>query len=221
MSLKKINLITKNHKKTKRNYLKRMINNKVKCMKISKKYEFHYWDGKRMYGYGGYKYDGRWTNIAKKIIKKYRLTSSSKVLDIGCGKGHLVFELSKILNSSKIYGIDISQHALKNSPKSIRKNLKKVDVRKGIKYKKKYFDLVICTNLIHNLEINDLKFFLVEVMKQSKKTFISTESYRNEKELFNLQCWALTCESFFSEKEWKWVFKEFGYNRDYELIFFE
>ena len=26
------------------------------------------------------------------------------------------------------------------------------------------------------------------------------ESYRNEKELFNLQCWALTCESFFPKR---------------------
>ena len=25
-----------------------------------------------------------------------------------------------------------------------------------------------------------------------------TESYRNNQELFNLQCWALTCETFFS-----------------------
>ena len=49
MSLKKISLITKNHKSTDRNYLKRMINNKIECMKISKKYEFDYWDGKRCY----------------------------------------------------------------------------------------------------------------------------------------------------------------------------
>ena len=66
MGLKKINLITSNHKKTKRNYLERMINNKVDCMKISKKYESAYWDGNRKYGYGGYKYDGRWKPIAKK-----------------------------------------------------------------------------------------------------------------------------------------------------------
>ena len=46
-----------------------------------------------------------------------------------------------------------------------------------------------------------------------------TESYRNEKELFNLQCWALTCETFLSTKEWNWVFKEFKYKGDYELIF--
>ena len=52
---KLINLITSNHKRTKRNYLQRMTNSKVKSMKISKKYSFDYWDGKRSYGYGGYK----------------------------------------------------------------------------------------------------------------------------------------------------------------------
>ena len=28
------------------------------------------------------------------------------------------------------------------------------------------------------------------------------ESYRNEQELFNLQCWALTCEAFFDTAAW-------------------
>ena len=89
-----IKLITTNHKKTKRNYLKRMVNKKVKSMVISKKYSFDYWDGSRSYGYGGYEYDGRWKNVAKKIIKKYKLNKNSKILDLGCGKGHLVYEFS-------------------------------------------------------------------------------------------------------------------------------
>ena len=87
-------------------------------------------------------------------------------------------------------------------------------------FNRNQFDLAISINLIHNLEINFLKKFLKDISIISKKSFISTESYRNEKELFNLQCWALTCESFFSENEWRWVLEEFGYQRDYELIYF-
>ena len=75
----------------------------------------------RKYGYGGYKYDGRWKKVAKKIINKYKLTENSKVLDIGCGKGHLVYELSKILKSKNIYGLDISNYAIKTAPKEIKK----------------------------------------------------------------------------------------------------
>jgi len=129
-----INLITKNHKKTKRNYLKRMMNQKVKCMKTSKKYSFDYWDGKRSYGYGGYYYDGRWKEIAQKIIKKYKLNKYSKVLDVGCGKGHLVYELSKILNSKKIMGLDVSKYAIKKSPQRIRTQLRKFDARKKLNF---------------------------------------------------------------------------------------
>ena len=42
-----------------------------------------------------------------KLIKEYKLNENSKILDIGCGKGFLLYEIwtySKI----KIYGFDIS-----------------------------------------------------------------------------------------------------------------
>jgi len=215
-----IRLISKNHNKTKRNYLRRMANQKVMTMGISKKYAFEYWDGNRKFGYGGYKYDGRWKQIAKKLIKKYKLNQNSKILDIGCGKGHLIFELSKILNSKNVYGIDISSYAKKNSPISIKNKITCLDARKKINYKKDYFDLVISINLIHNFSINDIFYFLKNILHISKKTYLATESYRNDRELFNLQCWALTADSFFSNKEWEWIFKTNNYNRQYELIYF-
>ena len=64
----------------------------------SKKYAFNYWDGKRKYGYGGYKYiPGRWKKVAKNLIKKYKLNNNSKILDVGCGKGFLLYEIKKLL----------------------------------------------------------------------------------------------------------------------------
>ena len=64
--------ISKLHNSTKRNYLERMINDKVSCMQIAKKYGYDYWDGNRKYGYGGYKYiPGRMEKVAKQIIKTY------------------------------------------------------------------------------------------------------------------------------------------------------
>ena len=43
-------------------------------MKESKKFGRNYWDGKRQYGYGGYRYiEGKLEPIAKKLIKKFRL----------------------------------------------------------------------------------------------------------------------------------------------------
>ena len=95
--------------------------------------------------------------------------------------------------------MDISRYAINKSPKIIRKNLKIFDARKKIDFNKK-FDLVISINLIHNFELKDVFSFLKNIISISKKSYISTESYRNEKELYNLQCWALTCESFFLTK---------------------
>ena len=221
MNPKLIRLITRSHEKTKRNYLKRMINNKIEIMKISKKYGREYWDGKRGYGYGGYKYDGRWVSIAKKLIKKYKLNSNSKILDIGCGKGFLVYDLSKLLNSQNVYGIDLSHYAIRKSMKEIKHKLKVFDARKNLNFNKNEFDLIISINLIHNFTIYEIKKFLKKICHISKNSYITTESYKNDKELFNLQCWALTCVSFFSATEWKWVFKENKYFRDYELIYFK
>ena len=59
------------------------------------------------------------------------------------------------------------------------------------------------------------------MQRVGKQGYLMLESYRSEKELFNLQCWALTCESFFDTKEWEWIYNHFGYNGDYEFIFFE
>ncbi len=75
-----IKLVTKLHLSTKRDYIGRMFNQKVYAMKKARKFEFDYWDGKRKYGYGGYKYiPGKWRPVAKKIIKKYRLTNNSRL----------------------------------------------------------------------------------------------------------------------------------------------
>lgn len=199
-----------------------MQNEKVKCMKVSKKYEFDYWDGDRKYGYGGYKYiKGRWSKVAKKLIQIYKLKNNSKILDIGCGKGYLLYEIKKILPKIRIHGLDISNHALKNSPEEIRKYLNKHDLKKGLNFKKNSFDLVFSLATLHNLEIN----FLFKIIKQidniGKKKYIMVESYKNNQELFNLQCWALTCESFFSKNEWKWIFKNLNYTGDFEFIYFK
>jgi ubiquinone/menaquinone biosynthesis C-methylase UbiE len=88
-------------------------------------------------------------------------------------------------------------------------------------FKDKYFDLVISITTLHNLHINDLKKALGEIQRVGKNEYIVVESYKNEKELFNLQCWALTCAAFFMPTEWVWLFREFGYSGDYEFIYFE
>ncbi len=216
------NFVTKLHTSTKRDYLKRMLDKKVSCMKIAKKFGKEYWDGNRRYGYGGYKYiPNRWSRVAKEIISHYKLKSGSKILDVGCGKGFLLWEMLKIQPNLKIYGFDISKYAIRKSFKHENIKLFCHKAEKKFPFKNKYFDLVISLGTLHNLNIEDLKKSLQEIERTGKKKYVMIESYRNDKELFNLQCWALTCKSFFSKGEWEWILKEFKYKGDHELIYFE
>ncbi len=213
--------ISKQHNSTKRLYLDRMNNSKIDCMKIAKAFSQKYWDGDRKFGYGGYYLiPGYWKKMALNIIKNYKLNNNSTILDIGCGKGFLLYEIKKILPNIKLTGIDISKYAIKNSPIEIKKHLIYCDARKKLPFKKKEFDFVYSFNCLHNFKINELIIALKEIVRISNKSYLVVESYRNEKELFNLQCWALTCQSFFSKDEWLWLFKKFNYNRDYEFIYF-
>jgi|TARA_B100000767_G_C19676163_1_gene497453 SAM-dependent methyltransferase len=214
--------ISKVHNSTKRNYVERMINNKIQCMKVAKKYSYDYWDGNRMYGYGGYKFiPGRWTPIAKKIIKDYKLTNKSSILDLGCGKGYLLFEIKKILPKIKILGYDYSKYAIINSKKEIKRYLKVKDIRNKFSFKNNQFDLVLSLGTLHNFELSDLYKTIKEINRIAKRKYIMVESYRNDREQFNLQCWALTCQTFLSKKEWINLYKFLDYKGDFEFIYFK
>lgn len=219
---KLLNIVTPLHQATSRKYLDRMIDDKVQCMKIAKEYSKDYWDGDRRYGYGGYKYiPGRWKPVAEELIKNYNLNKESSVLDVGCGKGFLLYELKLLIPELKIVGFDISQHGIDSAKENIKENIIIQRAEEKYPFEDKKFDLVISLGCLHNLRLNELKASLYEIQRVGKQGYIMLESYRNEQELFNLQCWALTCESFFEKDEWIWLYNEFGYKGDYEFIYFE
>ena len=76
-----IDFVSSLHKATKRDYIGRIISDdKAECAKIAKKYGYDYWEGDRKYGYGGYKYDGRWRKVAEKLAGE-AVESFEKSLD--------------------------------------------------------------------------------------------------------------------------------------------
>lgn len=216
-----LNIVTPLHKKTKRSYLDRMVDDKVHCMLKAREYEFDYWDGDRRYGYGGYKYDGRWKAAAESLIKTYDLPPDAKILDVGCGKAHLLYELKQLLPQAEVCGFDISRHGIGDAPEAIRDSLFIQRAQDPYPFGDRQFDLVISLGCLHNLRIFELKTALAEIERVGKNKYIMVESYRNEQELFNLQCWALTAEAFFDTAAWIWLYNHFGYSGDYEFIYFE
>ena len=215
-------IVTSLHQSTKRDYLGRMNDSKAEAMVIAKKYGAEYWDGDRKYGYGGYKYmPGRWEPVARKLIEAYGLKSGSKVLDVGCGKSFLLYEMQLIEPGIQLYGFDVSQYGIDNSPAELKANITIHRAQDPFPYEDKAFDLVISLGTLHNLHIYELEVALAEIERVGKQGYVMVESFRNELEMFNLECWALTAESLMDVDEWKWVYDRFGFTGDYEFIFFE
>ena len=220
--MREVSFFLKTHNSSKRVYEKYMNSEKPDCMTTAKLYGKEFFDGDRKFGYGGYNYiAGRWDHVIGQIVNYYNLNESSKVIDAGSGKGFFLNDLKSKIKSDHIYGFDISQYAVDNSPELINKNLFVHDIKKKLSYENKFFDLLTCFGVIHNLKIFEIETTIREIMRVSKKQYLWVESYRNDKELFNLQCWAKTCESFFAPDEWIWLFKKFGYEGEYEFIYFE
>lgn len=217
-----LNIVTPLHQLTRRDYLARMTDDKVACMKIAKQYGPDYWDGDRRYGYGGYKYlPGRWKPVAEALIKTYGLGPGSSVLDVGCGKGFLLHEMLLLEPELKICGFDVSSYGIECASVEVKPHLFLHQAQQPYPFSDQQFDLVISLGTLHNLQLFDLKAALTEVERVGKNAYVMVESYRNEQELFNLECWALTAESLFDFDEWVWLYGEFGYRGDYEFIYFE
>lgn len=217
-----IDFITQIHKKTKRNYVERVTQyDKAECASVAKQFGYEYWDGDRKYGYGGYSYDGRWKPVAESLIKHYNLKPGDKVLDVGCGKAFLLYELKQLIDGLEVTGIDISEYAIQHSKEEIKPYLRVADATQ-LPFEENTFDFVFSITTLHNLYIYDLKKALTEINRVKKdKAYLVVESYRNEREKANLLYWQLTCECFYTVKEWEWFYNEFGYDGDYSFIYFE
>jgi ubiquinone/menaquinone biosynthesis C-methylase UbiE len=212
--LKKINLL-KTFPKIYRDINSRK-KDKNKNRNLALKFSKDYFDGNRNSGYGGYYYDGRWINIAKSIIKIYKLKKNSKVLDVGCAKGFLMHDLLKVSkNKIKVYGVDISSYAKSKAMTLIKKKIKICNCKK-LPFKDNFFDFVISINTVHNLNKADCINAIKEISRVSKgKSFIQVDSYTNKKEYKKFLDWMLTAKTFLTPQKWKELFKITGYNGDY------
>ena len=113
--------------------------------------------------------DGK--KIAKNFIDHYKLKPGDKILDIGCGKGFLLFDLLTLEPELEIFGIDISHYAIENSKPEIRDKLIECCATK-LPFKSNYFDLIISINTLHNLYAYELEQSLIEIERVGKKISI-------------------------------------------------
>lgn len=201
--------------KTKRDVKSRAATKTPEVIAIAKKFEKDYFDGDRKYGYGGLEYDGRWLAVARDIIKFLDLQPGNRVLDVGCGKGFLVYDLMKEDKSLDVYGLDISEYAIKNSPVSIRLKLKQGTAEK-LPYADKSFDCVLSINTLHNLPRDGVIRALKEIERVSRgKSYVVVDSYYNSEQKRQFEDWALTAETHMYPHQWVDLFDEAGYKGFY------
>ena len=222
MNMRSLDFISALHTGTKRDYIERVTSHdKGECATIAKQWGADYWDGPRQYGYGGMRYDGRWLPVAKEMAKFYGVESGGKVLDVGAGKGYLLYEFTQAVPGVEVAGLDISEYGIENSKEEIKPFLKFGNATK-LPFEDNSFDFVVSITTLHNLRIFDLRAAVQEIERVGKdQKYILVESYRNESEKANLLYWQLTCESFYSPEEWEWIYRDCGYTGDFGFIYFE
>ena len=220
--MSRIDFVQQLHTSTNRDYIGRILeDDKADCAQVALAWGEDYWDGNRKYGYGGYRYDGRWRTVAEAMIKHYNLSPGARILDVGCGKAFLLHEFNQIVPDSSVHGIDISHYALIHSKEEVRPYLVRSNAI-SLPFPDHHFDLVYSINTLHNLQNFELDAALGEIERVARgPRHITVESYQTERQKMNLLYWQLTCRSFYSPDEWEWFFARSGYSGDYSYIFFD
>lgn len=220
--MSEVDFISAAHKSTRRDYLARVLEfPKAEAAALAKKWGVEYWDGDRKTGYGGYRYDGRWRTVADAMVRYYGIRPGDRILDVGCGKGFLLYDFTQAVPGVEVRGLDISTYALENAKEEVRPFLDLGHANR-LPYEDHSFDLVLSINTLHNLCCYDLHEGLKEIERVGRKNkYICVESYRTEEEKANLMYWQFTCEMFCTPQEWEWWFARTGYTGDYSFIYFE
>ena len=211
---KEINLLDA-YPKAIRDYDRRAQEKTPEVIRIAKQFNKAFFDGERKYGYGGYKYDGRWKSVVKRMTDYYYLPDDAAILDIGCAKGFMLHEFKELMPRATIAGIDISKYAIASAMPAV-KDFLKVGSAEKLPYPDRSFDLAVSINSIHNLPLERLKVALKEIQRVCRKdSYITLDAWRNERERQNLLKWVLTAETMMHVDDWKKLFGEVGYTGDY------
>lgn len=199
--------------KGKRNVKARETAKTEEHIRISREYGEMYFDGPREYGYGGYRYDGRWQPVARDIVDHFGLKPGDRVLDVGCAKGFLVKDLLAL--GIDAYGLDISRYALMHCEREVigRLHLGSAD---SLPFPDRSFAAVLSINTIHNFSRDRCKIALQEIQRLAPdKAFVQVDSYRTPEQKEVFESWVLTAEFYDYPDGWTALFNEAGYTGDW------
>lgn len=184
--------------------------------KVARQFAKEYFDGERLYGYGGYYYHPCfWEATVRRLRDYYRLIENARILDVGCAKGFMLHDFKKLMPGLTIAGIDISEYAIKHAIETVKPFLCVSDA-KELPYEDKTFDLVVSINTIHNLPLEECEQALHEIQRVSRRyMFITVDAWRTQQEYRRLMKWNLTALTYMHVDAWQKLFTEACYTGDY------
>ena len=208
--------LLENYPKAKRNLEERLASKNEVDRAIARKFGRDFFDGDRNHGYGGFNYMPRFWQPVMPTFKEYwNLTEDSSLLDVGCAKGFMLHDLSKLIPGISVKGVDISEYAVENTIDDMKPHVSVANATK-LPFSDNKFDVVISINTIHNLEREECGQALQEIERVSRgKSFVTVDAYRNNEEKERMYAWNLTAKTIMSVDEWVKFFKDVDYNGDY------
>lgn len=189
---------------------------------LARQFGREYFDGDRLYGYGGYHYHPRfWTNTVKRFHEHYGLAKHASVLDVGCAKGFMLYDFKRLYPDLNVQGLDISQYAYEHAMPEVKPFIKVGDARK-LPFADESFDLAISINTVSNLPLKECKQAIQEIQRVSRgHSFITVHAWRTNEERERLSKWNITAQTTMHVDEWKALFKEVRYTGDYYWFLLE
>lgn len=210
-----INLL-RNYPKTSRDIKARAGSKTDHDRALAQKFGKEFFDGDRSHGYGGFYYNARfWEPVVPDFQKHWSLSHGDSILDIGCAKGFMIYDMKRLIPGLKVKGIDVSSYAIHNSLPEVREFCQ-IGNAISLPFEDNSIDYGISITTLHNLEGDDLERGFKEIERVSRKgSFITVDAYRNDEEKEAMFAWNLTAKTIMHVDEWKVFFQDVGYTGDY------
>ncbi|CAG8522095.1 14659_t:CDS:2 [Dentiscutata heterogama] len=124
------------------------------------------------------------------------------ILDVGCGFGSWLFEMSSDFKNCQFIGVDITpQHFIANKPKNV--NFITADITKGLPFREELFDFIHIRGIVLDLRDKEWDFLIQECVRVLKPGgYIEvTECETKSKNLGpEMEKFALKFRSYFAER---------------------
>ncbi len=128
---------------------------------------------------------GHWQAEVRAMALKLCVTSSGRLLEVGCGEALFLAELAQVNKNPELYGVDNWEQILQKAKERLAS--KKIDTVKlsladgaGLPFADSYFQTVVCINTIFNLDsLATVQKVLQEISRVCQKGGKVVIDYRN------------------------------------------